>query len=168
MDSRILVVSYLAMAVCANGLVGYFGPVVLPLTALAMIPFELTVRDVLHERWNGSFGRLSALVVAGSAVSWMVAPLAVCVASASAFFFSGLSDWMVYLSMAGQTKNRKMIASNSASAIVDSLAFQLIAFGVISLDVLFWQCGFKIVGGMVCVAVLAWISSRGRNDADLY
>jgi hypothetical protein len=168
MDSRILVVSYLAMAVCANGLVGYFGPVVLPLTALAMIPFELTVRDLLHERWNGSFVRLSALVVSGSAVSWMVAPISVCVASASAFFLSGLSDWLVYIFMAGHPKNRKMIASNSVSSIVDSMAFQLIAFGVISLEVLVCQSGFKIAGGVICVAVFGLILSIGRNDADLY
>lgn len=164
----VLVGLYLAMAVCANGLVGYFGPVILPFTALAMIPFELTVRDVLHERWHGSFVKLSALVVAGSAVSWMVAPLAVCVASASGFFLSGLSDWLVYLSMQGQPKNRKMIGSNSVSAIVDSMAFQLIAFGVISLDILVWQCGLKIAGGVICVALLGWVLSRKTKDADLY
>lgn len=164
----ILIGLYLMMAVCANGLVGYFGPVVLPLTALAMIPFELTVRDVLHERWNGSVSRMSLLVVAGSVVSWMVAPIAVCVASASGFFLSGLSDWIVYLLMQGKSRQIKMIVSNSVSAIVDSMAFQLIAFGVISLNVLMWQCGLKITGGVICVVVLSWALSRKNDDVDLH
>lgn len=168
MDSRILVGLYLLMAIAANGLVGYFGPVMLPLTALAMIPFELTVRDVLHERWNGSFARLAALVVAGSAASWLVAPIAVCVASASGFFLSGLADWLVYVWMGGQAKWKKMLGSNSVSAVVDSMAFQLIAFGVISFEILFWQCGFKIVGGAVFVALLTGWHLRKIQNADMH
>jgi acyl-CoA synthetase (AMP-forming)/AMP-acid ligase II len=36
----------------------------------------------------------------------------------------------------------------------DSFAFRLIAFGVISWNILAWQCGLKIVGGAVLVALL--------------
>jgi hypothetical protein len=159
------VLKYLVVAVAANGLVGIFGPWVLPLTAVLLIPFELSARDVLHEKWNGSPTKMGLLVLAGSTLSWLVAPASVCVASAAGFFASGAADWSVYELLRSQSRRVKMLASNAVAAIVDSLTFQFVAFGVISLEVLSLQCFLKIVGGTFYV----WLFTKYRgSDGDLH
>ena len=159
------VIKYLLVAVAANGLVGIFGAWVLPLTAVLLIPFELSARDVLHEKWNGSPTKMGLLVLAGSSLSWLVAPASVCFASAAGFFASGAADWSVYELLRSRKRWVKMLASNSAAAVVDSLTFQFVAFGVISLEVLLLQCFLKIVGGGFYV----WLLTKYRGgDGDLH
>lgn len=153
-----LVAVYFLVAMLANGLVGVFGPPVLVLTGLVLIPFELSSRDLLHERWHGSGWRMGLLVGSGAMLSCLVSPVAVAVASGCAFAASGFVDFVVYSMLLGAGKRLKMNASNVASAVTDSVVFQLMAFGEVVLWVVIVQSSLKIFGGLLFVW---WFCRKG-------
>lgn len=158
------VAAYLAAACVANVAVTLFGYAALPFTAAALIPFDLTARDVLHDRWRGNWLplRMASLVAAGSLLAWLFcngAP-AVCVASAVSFAFAGTVDTAAYALFAKATKWQRMNASNVASSIADSLCFPLVAFGAVSPALAATQVALKVAGGLAWVAVFLWIKRR--------
>lgn len=161
--SAALVALYLAAIVAANLAVTHFGPHALALTAFVLIPFDLVVRDVLHERW--SHGRLwpkmAALILAGSALSWTINASAgpIALASLCAFGVAGVVDATVYAALRFPRFYR-MNASNAASALTDSLIFPAVAFGVFELGLTMQQAGAKFIGGAVWSALFVLALKR--------
>ena len=153
---------YLLAAVAANTVVSMWGPWALTITALVMIPLDLTTRDLLHDRWHGNWlwPRMFALVLSGSALSYLTASPAVCVASAASFCLAGLTDAAAYAALSKHSKLVKMNGSNVASAIVDSVAFPLIAFSVFIPSLSATQAVMKIGGGVVWSFVLVRMRTR--------
>ena len=161
-SSWALVLCYLAAAVGANLLIAALGPDWLPLTAFVVIPFDLASRDLLHERWHGRhlWPRMLALVSCGALLTVVVNRQAHAVALASfiAFLASGLTDAAVYALAEHKSRKVRMNSSNVASAIVDSVAFPLVAFaGAMSPGLVVTQAVTKVVGGAIWSHyLLAW------------
>lgn len=159
------VITYLSAAVLANFLVTVFGPKALPFTAFILIPFDMTARDVLHEQWKfkNLWLKMSALVFAGSTISWLssTGSATVCMASSVSFCASGFTDSIVYHLMNKCHQNTKMKLSNAVSAFTDSVFFPLIAFGEITLWVFLAQWWLKAFGGFLWVEIYSrWRFSR--------
>lgn len=158
------VAAYLAAACAANAAVSLFGYAALPFTAAALIPFDMTARDVLHDRWHGDWLwlRMASLVAAGSLLSWLFCDGSptVCVASAVSFCVAGTVDTAAYALMSNAPKWQRMNASNLASSISDSICFPIIAFGVVSPALASTQVVLKVAGGAAWTAVFLWM--RGR------
>jgi queuosine precursor transporter len=154
----IAVLAYLAAIVTANLTVAAFGPGVSVLNAFLFIGFDLSLRDHLHEKWRGDWRRMGALVLAGSALAFLINPASgrIALASALAFGAAGLVDWFVYQRMAGRPRIQKMNGSNVASALVDSVVFPTVAFGAFLPLIVAGQWIAKVFGG----AVWAWILTR--------
>lgn len=156
--NKILIGCYLSAIVIANLAVGHFGPPALVLTAWALIPFDLTVKDALQERWTGSgvVVRLGALILTGSILSAALSASATQIALASfvAFATSGLADSLVLAALHRHPKLIRVNGSNLAGAVVDSLLFQLVAFGSFTPWLFLTQSGAKLLGGFVWSIIL--------------
>jgi len=125
----------------ANAATEHYGvvPVGFGLTATAgtlAAGLALGLRDIVQD----TLGRrvVVALILAGAALSWWVAP-ALAVASATAFLISELADFAVYTplrgraAMGGRRWFGAVAASNVVGALLDTVLFLGIAFGVAAL-----------------------------------
>lgn len=120
--------------VAANLIVNKAGPWISPVTALIFVGFDLSSKDTLQDLWAGRVKRnVGLLVLAGSlltvAVNWGAWRIAV--ASTCAFALSMSVDAAIYAALVkrGWTRLERMNGSNLPSALVDSLAFPVFAFG---------------------------------------
>lgn len=158
------VAAYLAAACAANVAVTLFGYAALPFTAAALIPFDLTARDVLHDRWHGNWLglRMTMLVASGSLVAWLLCngSPAVCLASAVSFCVAGIVDTVAYALLSKSPKWHRMNASNVASSVADSICFPLVAFGVVSPALAATQVLLKVAGGAAWVTLFLWMKSK--------
>lgn len=160
---------YLATIPAANWMIGNVGTACLPqgpclvpvgfgLTApsgVLLIGIALVLRDLVHRdlgpRWA------AAGVVAGSALSFAIAPPALAVASFAAFAVSEALDQAVYTPLRRRRLVLAVVASGVVGAIADSALFLWLAFG--SLD----HIAGQIVGKLWMVASAAgffWLQSR--------
>ena len=160
---------YLGAAVVANLSVAAFGQAALPFTAFLLIPFDLVVRDVLHERWEGPqlLTRMALLVGLGSALSFLVNANAwrVALASMLAFGTAGTVDTIVYHVVRRRSRFARMNLSNSCSAVVDSIVFPLVAFGSANAWLSASQAGAKFVGGIFWSAIFIALLRRSHVRA---
>ncbi len=149
------------------------GPCLLPVWPGIMAPsgvllagLALVLRDWVHEE-TGPMGALSA-IGAGAVLSLFVGPPSLAIASAAAFLLSELADLTVYANLRRRGLEIAVLVSSVLGALVDSIAFLLIAFG--SLQYLLGQMIGK--GEMVVLVVLclaAWKAWRARRrDAGAY
>lgn len=159
-----VVVLYLAAAAVSNIAVTRYGYAALPFTAVLLIPFDLTTRDVLHDRWHGDrlVLRMAALVVGGASLAWVFASGSprVCIASAVSFAIAGAVDTCVYATVPNVSQWQRMTLSNTASAIADSVCFPLLAFGMVSVPLAMVQSVMKILGGVAWAALITWHRQR--------
>lgn len=167
--TALLVGIYLVAIVAANLFITELGPEASIYTAFALIGLDLAVRDRLHEGWRGRqlALRMGALIVAGSAVSWVVQADAgrIALASAVAFGVSLTADALVFSKLDALERPRweRWNGSNVASAVVDSILFPTLAFGVLLPEIIVGQVGAKIAGGLVWTFVLLGVYAR-RDD----
>lgn len=152
-----MVFLYLAGIVAANLLAATFGPAITPLVAFLFIGLDLSCRDALHDRWHGQLlPRMTALIVAGSLLSWLLnrnaGPIAL--ASCVAFGAAALTDALIYHALRRQPWLLKVNASNIPAAIADSVIFLWLAFGVGALVLAPLQVLAKVVGGAIWSVIL--------------
>ena len=128
------------------------GPCLLPVAPGLMAPsgvitigVALVLRDVV-QRCLGKGWSLVAVVL-GTAISALIAPPALVLASAAAFLLSEIADFAVYTPLQQRRLVLAVVASSLVGLVVDSVVFLLLAFG--SLDFLAGQ----IVGKAWAVAV---------------
>ena len=128
----------------ANWLIGNVGTVCVPSgpclipvapglmapSGVLMIGLALVLRDAVQETM-GMRWALGA-IIAGAALSGLVAPPALVLASAVAFLFSELADLAVYTPLRVRRLWLAVLASGFVGAVVDSGIFLYLAFG--SLD----------------------------------
>lgn len=160
MPNSILIFFYVASNILANLTVSWYGQIALVFTALVFVPFDLTSRDLLHDRWSNSEGmkiKMSALIFVSAILTYMVSRDAerVAVASATSFFLSGVCDTVVYQLLHSKSRQIKMNSSNAASGLLDSILFPLIAFGAIDWRLSFFQWALKFTGGFFWTFFLA-------------
>jgi hypothetical protein len=149
---------FVAAIVAANMSVAFFGPMVTPINAFLLIGLDLSLRDALHDRWanDGIVWRMGALILAGSAISFLVNPATgmIAIASCVSFGASSAADALTY----GMIRKRPFMiranGSNLVGAGVDSILFPTIAFGVLMPHIVLMQFAAKVAGGFVWSLVL--------------
>jgi hypothetical protein len=165
---------FMACLPLANFLIGNVGtvcvpngPCLIPVAPGVMAPSgvlvigaALVLRDAVH-RLLGPGWALGA-IVAGGAISGLVSPPALALASTAAFLLSELLDHAVYTPLARRRLPLAVLASGIAGAFVDSALFLWLAFG--SLDVLSGQLLGKLYA-TVAVAGAMWALAHRRAAA---
>lgn len=153
MSTRLLVVSYLIILVCANLAVYVTGQVALLLTGLILVPFDFAIRVRLQEAWTGPglWGRLLALMVAGGLLTVLALPDAhqVALASVAAFAAGSLLGAWTYAAVLHWRSSWARICSLAAMAAIDSVVFPLLAFESVS--------GWLMAGQFI----MKWTASLG-------
>lgn len=142
--------AFIACVPAANWLIGNVGTVCVPqgpclipvapfgITApsgVLMIGLALVLRDLVQRRLGKSW-TLGAIAV-GAALSGLIAPPALVMASAVAFLLSELADFAVYTPLQKRGLVRAVLLSSLVGLCVDSVVFLYLAFG--SLDYLAGQ-----------------------------
>jgi hypothetical protein len=129
----------------ANWLIGHVGTVCVPNgpclipvgfgleapSGVLMIGLALVLRDWLHELagWRWSL----AAVLVGGALSLLVSPPAIAVASAVAFTIAEMADLAVYAPLRARGRPMAVLASGVVGSVLDSVIFVWLAFGAINL-----------------------------------
>lgn len=153
-----LILVYIAAMVTANLLVWWLGPWFSPINAFLLIGLDLTLRDVMHERF--SRWQLAGVILVGGAITWIVNPAAkhIAIASATAFIVSAIADWLVYSALRSKPWLVRSNGSNVVGAAVDSVIFPTLAFGSFMPAIIALQFAAKVTGG----AVWSLVMTRAR------
>ena len=160
----ILVVIYLAAIVLANLLLLWFGPVASIYNAFILIGLDLSLRDKLHDHWDGEnlWVKMLALICGGSAITvtlnWDALPIAI--ASSVAFLASGIGDAVVYSRLRKVRFLVRANGSNVAGSSLDSVIFPTMAFGVFMPEIILGQFLAKIGGGAIWSFVISYFSRK--------
>ena len=158
----------------ANWLIGHVGtscvphgPCVLPVapglmapSGVMMVGIALVLRDLVQRRLGTVASALA--IVAGSALSALLAPATLVFASATAFLLSEFADLAVYTPLARRRLVTAVVASSLVGLVVDSMVFLWLAFG--SLDFLAGQVVGKTWMVALSIPFVAWLR---RRDARL-
>ena len=154
----IYVILYLGAIVGANLIVTQFGPSASIVTAFLFIGLDLTSRDKLHQQWhgNGLVWKMAALVAAGSALSYILNRDAaqIAIASTLAFAAAAIVDTIVFHLLRHRPQWQRINGSNVPAALVDSIIFPTVAFGVWMPVIILGQFAAKVGGGFVWSLVL--------------
>ena len=158
---------YLAAIVAANLLVAQFGPSIVIVNAFLFIGLDLTARDHLHDAWRGKLllPKMTALIAAGSLISWFLNKDAgqIALASFIAFAAAAIVDTVIYHLLGKYPRWMRINGSNIPSAAVDSILFPTIAFGAFLWPVVLGQFLAKTMGGLVWSGVFHWWDGRKES-----
>ncbi|MGZ9092919.1 MAG: VUT family protein [Rhodoplanes sp.] len=143
------------------------GPCLIPVmpgldapSGVLMIGAALVLRDLVQRRLGVAAASLA--ILAGAALSALLAPPALVIASAVAFLLSEFADLGVYTPLARRGLMLAVIVSSFAGLVVDSIVFLWLAFG--SLDFLAGQVVGKTWMVLLSLPFVAWLR---RRDARL-
>ncbi len=172
-EGGIFLIAFIACIPIANWMIGNVGthcipngPCLIPVapgldapSGVLMIGLALVLRDLVQRRL-GKMVVLAAIVV-GAAVSGLVAPAALVVASVTAFLLSELADFAVYTPLQERRLVLAVVLSSIVGLVIDSAVFLYLAFG--SLDYVWGQIVGK--GWMVLLSIpfIAWFRDRDRR-----
>jgi uncharacterized PurR-regulated membrane protein YhhQ (DUF165 family) len=113
------------------------GPCLIPVapglmapSGVLMIGLALVLRDLVQRRLG--LGWAAAAILAGAALSGLLAPAALVVASAVAFLISEFADLAVYTPLHHRRLLLAVLASSLVGLVVDSAVFLHLAFGDLS------------------------------------
>lgn len=142
---------FVSSIVCANLLVAQFGPMMSVINSFMLIGLDLSLRDKLHDQWDGNPIKIGALILVSGAVSYLLNPATgiIAVASVSAFCLSMLADSFVYQKLKSKSWMIKANGSNVAGAGVDSIVFPTVAFGGLMPEIVAMQFASKMLGGLL-------------------
>jgi len=151
-----LIGMYLAAIVAANLTIAVFGPSMAIVNAFVFIALDLTSRDWLHEAWhhNGLLWKMTALIAAGSLISYVLNASAgpVALASFVAFAAAALADTLIYIALGDRSYLVKANGSNVVSAAVDSVVFgSMRGFPIL---IIVGQFAAKVIGGALWAYLL--------------
>lgn len=111
--------------------------------------------------------RMAGLIALGALIAVLSNPSAAEVVTASvvAFGLSMAANALVFEALArrGATRMVRMNVSNAVAAVVDSVAFPMLAFGVLTLELSAAQAGSKFLGGLFW-SYLAVRLARRKHD----
>jgi uncharacterized PurR-regulated membrane protein YhhQ (DUF165 family) len=169
-EGFIYLAAFIACIPLANWLIGHVGtvcppnnPCLVPVapglmapSGVLMIGLALVLRDLVQRRLGAAWS-VNA-VIAGAALSALVAPGELVIASAFAFLFSEMADFLVYTPLQRQRFVTAVIASSIVGLIVDSVLFLGLAFG--SLDYLAGQIVGKALMVLISLPFVYWLRQR--------
>lgn len=153
-----IVALYIVALVAANLLVAAFGPAFSIVNAFLLIGLDLSLRDKLHEQWQGEnlVMKMGGLIVGASAISFLLNPATgqIAIASMVAFAIAMAADATVYQWLKDKEWFVKVNGSNAAGALTDSIVFPTIAFGGLLLPIVAGQFIAKLAGGFIWSVVI--------------
>jgi queuosine precursor transporter len=158
----------------ANWLIGHAGTVCVPNgpclmpvapglmapSGVLMVGLALVLRDLVQRRLGLAWA--IAAILAGCAVSALLAPPSLVLASGTAFLLSELADLAVFTPLQRQRLLLAVLASSLVGLVVDSAVFLYLAFG--NLDYLAGQVVGKAWMVLLAMPLVAWLR---RRDARL-
>lgn len=160
--------AYVVAITAANLSVAAFGPWISPLNALVLIGLDLSLRDYLHDRWQGAWlwPRMLGLIATGGFVSFALNPAAgrIAAASCAAFVISGIVDAAAYHLLRSRPYLERSNGSNVFGAAVDSALFPTLAFGVFIPTIVALQFAAKIGGGFLWSLALSWATGKRKLE----
>lgn len=149
---------YIGALICANLLVAMIGPWFSIVNSFVLIGLDLTLRDKLHDLWQGKYLplKMGSLIVVAGLISYLLNPAAgqIAIASVVAFTLSMAVDSFVYQALKDKEWKIKSNASNTAGAMVDSVVFPTIAFGGLMPEIVAMQFIAKLAGGFAWTLLL--------------
>ena len=154
----IAVITYLIAIVVANLTLLWFGPQAAIINAFLLIGLDLSLRDKLHDQWQGNnlWLKMLALICGGSAITvvlnWEALPIAI--ASSTAFLVAGIGDALLYERLRKYKFMIRSNGSNVAGSALDSVIFPTMAFGVFMPEIILGQFVAKIAGGAIWSFIL--------------
>lgn len=160
----VFILMYLGAIVAANLIITFLGPSATIVTAFVFIGLDLTVRDYLHESWQGKglVWKMGTLIAAGSVISWVLnrdaGPIAL--ASFVAFAAAGTADAVIFHLLKDKAKFLKVNGSNVVSSGVDSLVFPTLAFGQLMPFIVLGQFAAKVFGGAIWFFLISMLKNR--------
>lgn len=162
---------YLVAIVAANLTVATWGPSMTVVNAFLFIGLDLTTRDKLHDTWHGDglVWKMGALILTGSALSWLLNRDAgkIALASFVAFATAGTADTAVYHLLRRRAWLQRVNGSNVVSAAVDSVLFPTLAFGAFLPVIVLGQFAAKVLGGALWSALLVNMQSvEGKGASE--
>ena len=125
-------------------------------SGVLMVGFALVLRDIV-QRSLGAFWSLGAIVI-GTIISSVLAPPALVIASATAFFISELADFLVYTPLQKKGFVRAVVVSSFVGLVCDSAVFLYLAFG--DLDFLSGQIIGKTWMVVLSIPLISWMRNR--------
>jgi len=157
----------------ANWLIGHVGtvcapngPCLIPVapglmapSGVTMIGIALVLRDLVQRRLG--VGVSIVAINVGAALSAMIAPASLVIASTVAFLMSELADLAVYTPLARRRLVAAVVASSMVGLVVDSIVFLYLAFG--SLDFLLGQIIGKAWMVLASIPFVAWLRRRDER-----
>lgn len=160
----------------ANWLIGNIGtmcvpdgPCLIPVapglmapSGVTMIGIALVLRDLVQRRLG--MGIAAGAILAGAAISALLAPPALVIASAVAFLLSEAADLAVYTPLARRRLIVAVVASGMVGLVVDSIVFLWLAFG--SLEFLFGQIVGKAWMVLASIPFVHWLRRRDQRLGD--
>jgi queuosine precursor transporter len=169
--------AYIACIPLANWMIGHVGtecapqgPCVVPVAPGLMAPsgvllvgLALVLRDLVQRRLGIRYA-LGAIAV-GAALSGVLAPLPLVVASTVAFLLSELADFAVFTPLQKRGLILAVLISSVVGLIADSIIFLWLAFG--SLDFLTGQIVGKTWMVLLTLPAIEWLRRRDQRDEGL-
>jgi len=150
--TRLLILLYVLVIIIANLIAYYVGQKGLVITAFILIPFDLVLRAVFHEKWKGVrlWRNLILLIGIGSLICLVLNydMILIAVGSFLAFLLAGLTASVFYQINIKKRYIYKVNGSDLVAIVVDSFVFQYIAFSDISFLVMSGQILIKFTGGL--------------------
>ena len=157
----------------ANWLIGHVGtdcapngPCVIPVapgllapSGVLMVGAALVLRDLVQRRFGAGIGICAILM--GAAISGLLAPPALVIASATAFLISETVDFAVYTPLARKHFVAAVAASGFFGLVVDSVVFLWLAFG--SLEFLAGQIAGKAWMIVLSIPLMVWLKKRDER-----
>lgn len=128
-------------------------------SGVLMVGLALVLRDLVQRRLGLAWA--AGAILAGAALSALLAPPALVMASAAAFLVSEAADLAVYTPLQRRGLVTAVAASSLAGLVVDSLVFLLLAFG--SLDFLAGQVLGKLWMVVLALPLLHWLRRRDER-----
>ena len=164
--------AFIACIPAANWMIGHLGTVCVPQgpclipvapglmapSGVLMIGIALVLRDLVQRRLGRSWAL--AAIIAGAALSGVLAPPKLVLASTAAFLLSELADFAVYTPLQRRGLVLAVLLSSLVGLAVDSIIFLELAFG--SLQFLIGQIVGKAWMVLLALPAIHWL--RQRDD----
>ena len=179
-------IGYIAFALfaatipAANWLIGNLGtdcipngPCLVPVgfglmapSGVLMVGAALVLRDVVHERL-GALWAIAAIVV-GAALSAMLAPPALVIASMAAFMLAEGADFAVYTPLRKRHLAWAVLLSGVVGAVIDSAVFLWLAFGSLMLieGQILGKVWMSLAAGAALLAVRRLRAAKGNTPQE--
>lgn len=145
------------------------GPCLVPVAPGLMAPsgvltvgVALVLRDAV-QRCMGMRAGLIAIAI-GTALSALVAPAQLVIASGSAFLLSELVDFAVYTPLQQRRLTLAVVASSVVGLLVDSVVFLMLAFG--SLAFLEGQIVGKMWAVLIAIPIIAFVRRQKAAEGE--